>query len=83
MSRYRKKPVEIDAIQYKGYYSDEIKEFFGGDAHEFDNAEGIRIATLEGVMLATPFDWIVRGVKGELYPVKPDIFEATYEAVES
>lgn len=41
------------------------------------------IATLEGVMIAKPGDWVIRGVQGEFYPCKPDIFEATYEAVES
>ncbi len=43
---------------------------------------GLHIPTLEGVMLAAENDWIIRGVKGEFYPCKPDIFEATYEAVE-
>lgn len=42
---------------------------------------GLQIPTLEGVMLATESDWIIRGVQGELYPCKPEIFEATYEAV--
>jgi hypothetical protein len=41
----------------------------------------VEIATLEGVMRADPGDWIIRGVKGEFYPCKPDIFDATYEAV--
>ena len=41
---------------------------------------GIAIKTLEGVMVAEPGDWIIRGVQGEFYPCKPDIFEATYEA---
>lgn len=44
---------------------------------------GIAIGTLEGVMMASPGDWIIKGVQGEFYPCKPDIFEATYEAVES
>lgn len=43
---------------------------------------GLSIRTLEGVMQADPGDWIIRGVQGEFYPCKPDIFEATYEAVE-
>jgi hypothetical protein len=42
---------------------------------------GVEIKTLEGTMVANPGDWIIRGVKGELYPCKPDIFEATYERV--
>lgn len=46
---------------------------------EFSNEIGLVIPTLEGVMVARQNDWIIRGVKGELYPCKPDIFEATYE----
>ena len=42
----------------------------------------VEIPTLEGTMRCGPGDWIIRGVKGEIYPCKPDIFEATYEAVE-
>lgn len=48
-----------------------------GDRHP----HGIAIHTLEGVMVAAPGDWIIRGVHGEFYPVKPDLFEATYEPV--
>jgi hypothetical protein len=43
----------------------------------------LHIGTLEGVMAAAPGDWIIRGVKGEIYPCKPDIFEATYDALSS
>jgi hypothetical protein len=48
-----------------------------------DGPFGIAIETLEGVMVASPGDWIIRGVQGEFYPCKPDIFEATYEPVET
>jgi len=56
-----------------------------GNPHDTPNGDriGLRIPTLEGVMLAVEQDWIIRGVKGELYPCKPDIFEATYEPVEA
>ena len=47
-----------------------------------DHEIGLRIPTLEGLMIARQNDWVIRGVKGEFYPCKPDIFEATYEAVE-
>lgn len=47
-----------------------------------DYTLGVLIPTLEGLMLAREHDWIIRGVQGELYPCKPDIFEATYEPVE-
>ena len=51
----------------------------------FENSDkmGLLIPTLEGLMIGTQGDWIIRGVKGELYPCKPDVFEATYEKVES
>lgn len=53
-----------------------------GKPCEDTNAKmGMKIPTLEGVMIATENDWIIRGVKGELYPCKPDIFEATYEPI--
>lgn len=51
------------------------------EGHENSDRIGLQIPTLEGLMLATQDDWVIRGVKGELYPCKPDIFEATYEAV--
>jgi hypothetical protein len=79
--RFRKRPIEIEAMQYRGTFSPEIEDFLEGSVHRFDPTAGIRIATLEGVMLAEQYDWIVRGAKGEFYPVKPDIFDATYEAV--
>ena len=49
--------------------------------HESSETMGLLIPTLEGTMVARQNDWIIRGVKGELYPCKPDIFEATYESV--
>lgn len=79
--KFRKKPIEISAIQYTGMYTDEIKEFFGQTHHQFDPDKGILIPTLEGVMLAEPFDWIIRGVENEVYPCKPNIFQATYDEV--
>lgn len=77
MSKFRKKPVVIEAVQFIGANFTELEEFVGGDA-EFRNGELV-IATLEGAMHASPKDWIIKGIKGEFYPCKPDIFEATYE----
>jgi hypothetical protein len=81
VSRYRKKPVEIEAVHYDGTFP----LGYLGDAENVraagDGSGCIEISTLEGVMRADVGDWIIRGVKGELYPCKPDIFEATYEAV--
>jgi hypothetical protein len=79
MPKFRKKPVVIEALRFGGNF-DEIEAFVGGDA-EFRDGE-LLVATLEGPLRAAPGDWIVKGVKGEFYPCKPDIFEATYEPVE-
>lgn len=75
--KFRKKPVEIEAVQYTGVNFDEIERFVGGDA-EFRNGELV-VATLEGPLRASVNDWIIRGIKGEFYPCKPDIFAATYD----
>lgn len=82
MSRYRKKPVE--AIQYHPHDNcAEVKAFVGytGPTECADNGPDVAwaIETPEGTMYASPGDWIIRGVQGEFYPVKPEIFEATYE----
>lgn len=82
IQKFRKKPVVIEAIQYDGTFP---MEFLRGDERVRADGErgsgGLAIHTLEGVMTASIGDWIIRGVKGELYPCKPDIFEATYEEV--
>ena len=89
--KYRKKPVVIEAFCWTGgpdqtedpvWICDAIKcgsvrfKTIGDDTFMF-------IDTLEGTHMASPGDFIIKGVKGELYPCKPDIFEATYEAVEA
>ena len=90
--KYRKKPVVIDAIQYWPAKESDIKNWLDeldptiiGKATDiiFDMPPGtLTIQTLEGNMIANPGDYIIRGVQGEFYPCKPDIFEATYEKVE-
>ena len=80
MAKYRKKPVVIEAFRL-GY--DEPPKWF----YESDRLDGIYedgsadIRTLEGVMRANKGDWVIKGVKGEIYPCKDDIFRATYEPV--
>jgi hypothetical protein len=87
MAKFRKKPVVIEAHQFDGTLESKIKmeTEFGVttvDATIYnDTVLTWRIGTLEGPHEVTPGDWIIRGVKGEFYPCKPDIFEATYEAV--
>lgn len=77
--KFRKKPVVIEAMRYTGVNGYEVGGFVGyADRNEQNQ---FMIHTLEGVMAADPGDWIIKGVQGEFYPCKPDIFEATYEAV--
>lgn len=83
--KFRKKPVEIEAMQYTGASNSEaeVSAFVGRDL-EMRDVNGILcpiIPTLEGEHIASPGDWIIRGVKGEHYPCKPDIFAATYDEV--
>jgi hypothetical protein len=81
MAKFRKKPVVIEAMQYTGLNGFDCVKFGGngsiGGTSEQDG--GLTIDTLEGKMHVSKWDWIIRGVKGEFYPCKPDIFEATYE----
>lgn len=83
--KYRKKPIVVDAIQYTGMNFKEILEFIGGDDERDKisiHQNHIFIKTLEGDMKAESGDFIIKGVKGEFYPCKPDIFYETYEVVE-
>lgn len=93
MSKFRKKPVVIDAVQWSGNNLREVIAFTDGPpetrsthaAMKWDDycdlvaRDGLKIHTLEGKMSASVGDWIIRGVQGEHYPCKPDIFAATYE----
>jgi hypothetical protein len=89
MPKFRKKPVAIEAMQLPAEGEDasnELIDWLHADAgsREFESSYNgaLLIHTLEGTMEASPGDWIIKGIKGELYPCKPDIFEATYEPVE-
>lgn len=82
--KYKKKPVIIEAIQFEDTAERirELSEFMGG-VHVYyeDNNPYVPIETLEGTMRASVGDYIIKGVNGEFYPCKPDIFEKTYEKV--
>lgn len=86
---FRKKPAEIEAMQFDGSIesANHVLAWIGGYGAEALRARwtepkaGIVIKTLEGDMLAAPGDYVIRGVQGEFYPCKPDIFEATYDLV--
>lgn len=82
--KFRKKPVEVEAIQYTGKNENEVMAWARkqiGHAGVVYGDRSMVIPTLEGDMTAQPFDWIICGVKKELYPCKPDIFKLTYEPV--
>lgn len=95
--KFRKKPVEIEAMQVHYYYDDATRHYDYGNTQELlrwigDDARvdiepsgemAFLITTLEGEMYAKSGDWIIEGVNGEFYPCKPDIFDKTYEKVEN
>lgn len=78
---FRKKPVIIQAVQFDGTNADFIAEWAGRPPILSAHAGEVIVQTLEGQMKADVGDWIIRGVKGEFYPCKPDIFDTTYEQV--
>lgn len=84
VKRYRKKPVVIEAIQFIDNVK-EIENFVGKELDGNMNGTGriqeLIISTLEGEMIARENDWIIKGIRGEFYPCKPDIFEKSYEEV--
>lgn len=84
--KFRKKPVEIEAMRVASPYS-AVTAWCGGQVLKGgisgNKVVGIFIDTLEGTMRAEIGDWIIRGVQGEFYPCKPDIFAQTYDEVQS
>jgi len=96
MAKYRKKPVVIEAVLWTGQNHREMWDFLTGKTDEYMTASGdnfyidhnkvvggLVIRTLEGDMIASIGDYIIRGISGEYYPCKADIFAKTYEAVEN
>ena len=90
IKQYRKKPVVIEAIEWTGKNLKEVIAFTGlhpsmkltwDEYEKLVDAHGLKIFTLEGTHFATIGDYIIKGIKGEFYPCKPDIFMATYEEV--
>lgn len=89
MAKYRKKPVVIEAVEWKGPFAEPLDwpdwfhiAIIHRTALPLDDGR-LYISTLEGAVIADLGDMIIKGVKGELYPCKPDIFAATYEAVDA
>lgn len=88
MPRFRHKPTEVEAIQYSWEDLTKFKEEAQDDVADFMGqnivvvGDHIQIETPEGVLEASPGDWIIKGVNGEFYPCKPDVFEKSYELIE-
>lgn len=97
--KYKKKPVIIEAVQWKDGEISEVTDWIREGLNKLmpmpnqkpepkqigaimQMGDYIHIATLEGEMFASDGDYIIRGVKGELYPCKPDIFKMTYEKID-
>lgn len=85
--KFKKKPLVVEAIQFTGFNSELCEEFIGDDraimyTEHFTKAKRLIIPTLEGDMNASIGDWIIKGVTGEFYPCKPDVFAATYDEEE-
>ena len=79
MTKYRKKPVVIEAVEWTGDNINEVMDFLMWRNAEHDELHGLTIHTLEGNHRACIGDMIIKGVQGEFYPCKPDIFAQTYE----
>jgi len=88
LAKYRKKPVVVEAKEFKRENLKELEYFTKGNLRDvniprcLDGIMTAKVDTLEGVYTATEGDYIIKGIKGEFYPCKPDIFEQTYERVD-
>jgi hypothetical protein len=82
MPKFRKKSIVIQAVRFStdGFKTQELSNFLGW-SHDDDAYNWLEISTIEGIMRVFPGDWIIRGVKGEFYPCKNDIFLMTYEQI--
>jgi hypothetical protein len=91
--KYQKKPIVVEAVQWTGYNLEEVKEFAKYVVYEIYDAgwkagvcppsTKITLQTLEGVMTVQQNDYIIKGINGEFYPCKPDIFEKTYDEIKT
>lgn len=83
MTQFRKRPIVIEALQFTEQTKDQVFSFVTCDCYAdfVDGKPVLKIETLEGEMTASLGDWVIKGIAGEFYPCKADIFDATYEAV--
>lgn len=79
--KFRKKPIEIEAIQFDGTKESAIKIINWTNSIAKYESDTLKINTLEGVMVADISDWIIKGIKGEFYPCKDEIFKSSYDKV--
>ena len=82
MAKFRKKVIELEAIQWTGENLLDVTDFVGDPANVMGQIQTLFINSEDNVVTVVPNDWIIKGVKGEFYPCKPDIFAATYEPAE-
>lgn len=82
IKKYRKKPLEIEAVQWTGDNLAELRTLDGFNSVHTCFGGRLNIKTIEGLMLASIGDYIIKGVQGEFYPCKPDIFKQTYDEVD-
>ena len=85
--RYRKRPVEIEAYHWLPNGTGKMPLWFleaikDKKIHYYTDNQGLKIDTLEGTMTAVAGDWIIKGVRGEIYPCNPEVFDATYDPVD-
>jgi hypothetical protein len=88
LARYRKKPIVVEAVQFKDDAAslNKLSEFMNDDlVVDYKDPQNpvVKIKTLEGVLTAQVGDYIIKGINGEFYPCKPDIFEKTYEPIDA
>lgn len=89
IQKARKKPVEVEAIQYTGKNKEEIYKWSNGACYNMldTNSKDLFafkfvVETLEGTMIISEGNYVVKGIRGEFYSVEPDIFHKTYEVIE-
>ena len=87
IKKYKTKPCEIEAIQFTRDNFEEVKRFGEGSIKDLiiercsNGLAYCKVQTLEGLMVATEYDYIIRGLRGEYYPCKPDVFKKKYEEI--
>ena len=81
IKKYVKKPIVVEAIQWTGYNIAEVKNFAEGHIGTYSNSSRIAVSTPEGRLFAYSGYYIIKGINGEFYPCKPDVFKKTYEEI--